>query len=228
LSVQPTPASGEVVEPRPAATVIVVRPGRRDDSAGLEFLVLRRSEASRFAPGFVVFPGGIMEAEDDRLGERWFGETGHEARACALRELAEETGLVMTARGLVSAPGHLPGDQGLGPPNPSDVPEIARWIAPEFLPVRFDARFYALEADRSVEATPDGVEIERAWWARAGDMLAGMRAGSVKLMWPTLRTLEALVECRTVEDVLHLRVEAVPPPVDWPGRPTDQRPAAAP
>jgi 8-oxo-dGTP pyrophosphatase MutT (NUDIX family) len=197
------------VEPRPAATVVVVR--ALGGAASLEFLLLRRAPASRFAPGFVVFPGGLLESEDPRLAAQWFGDAGQASKACAIRELAEETGLVMTGEGLREGPGHLPGEDGFPPPDPESVPEIARWVAPEFLPVRFDARFYALEAKDDVKPTPDGVEIESAWWGRADEALAGLQSGDVQLMWPTFRTLEALAGCRTVQDVLQLRVEAAPP-----------------
>jgi hypothetical protein len=30
-------------------------------------------------------------------------------------------------------------------------------------------------------------------------------------MWPTLKTLEALAECATVQDVMELRISQVPP-----------------
>ena len=199
------------MEPRPAATVVVVRPAGPVNE--LEFLVLRRAGASRFAPGFVVFPGGVVEPEDPMRARDWFGDDEQAARACALRELAEETGLVMTSAGLIEGPGHLPGDQGFPPPDASTVPEIARWVAPEFLPVRFDARFFSLAAEQPLRPVPDGVEIEEAWWSPAEEVLAGLRAGDVQLMWPTFRTLEALTGCRTVQDVLQLRVEAVPPPI---------------
>jgi 8-oxo-dGTP pyrophosphatase MutT (NUDIX family) len=197
------------MEPRPAATVVVVR--AVGDAGDLEFLLLRRAGSSRFAPGFVVFPGGVLESKDPGLAERWFGDPGQASKACAIRELAEETGLVMTSRGLLEGPGHLPGEAGFPPPDPETVPEIARWVAPEFLPVRFDARFYALVAREDVRPTPDGIEIESAWWGRADDALAGLQTGDVQLMWPTFRTLEALAGCGTVEDVLQLRVEAAPP-----------------
>jgi 8-oxo-dGTP pyrophosphatase MutT (NUDIX family) len=199
------------VEPRPAATVIVVR--SNGTSGRLEFLALRRAAISRFAPGFVVFPGGVVEPGDSELARRWFGDADQTGRVCALRELAEEAGLVATSNGVLEAPGNLPGDPDFPPPHASSVPQVARWIAPEFLPVRFDARFFVLVADDDVQPVADGVEIEAAWWATADDLLDGLRAGDVQLMWPTFRTLQALAGCRTVRDVLDLRVEALPPPV---------------
>lgn len=63
--------------PRPAATVIVAR-------EGVEVLVERRTATSRFAPGFVVFPGGAV-GEEDLAAE-------DPTRECAVRELREETG----------------------------------------------------------------------------------------------------------------------------------------
>jgi 8-oxo-dGTP pyrophosphatase MutT (NUDIX family) len=190
---------------RPAATVVVARPG-------VEILMLQRSVTSRFAPGFVVFPGGTVEEGDAELARRWFGTEDEIARACALRELAEETALVMTAQGLVEAPGRLPGDAGLPPPASEQVPEMARWVAPDFLPRRFDARFFAIAAPNGLTPQPDGVEVERVWWEPARSVLDAAAGGEFSLMWPTLRTLQALSACATVDDVLALRVEAAPPP----------------
>jgi endoribonuclease LACTB2 len=202
-----TPPAGE---PRPAATIVVARPVA---TGRLEFLVLQRSAGSRFLPNFVVFPGGVVEEQDTRLAASWFGRDDEAARACALRELAEEAGLVMTANGLVEAPGRLPGEPGLPPPEPHVVPEIARWVAPEFLPVRFDARFFAVRAGSDLEPHPDGVEAAQAWWASADDLLASATSGETQLMWPTLKTLETLAGCSSVDEVLSLRIEQVPPPV---------------
>jgi 8-oxo-dGTP pyrophosphatase MutT (NUDIX family) len=194
---------------RPAATIVMARPA---EAAGVEVLMLSRSARSRFAPGFVVFPGGAVEPKDHEDARRWFGSEVHVARACALRELAEETGLVVTARGVVACPGGLPGTPDLPATSVHDVPEMARWIAPDFLPVRFDAVFFAAAAPREIEPTPDSVEVDRAWWGRPLDVLEAQRLGTAPLLWPTLKTLEALVECRSVDDVLRLRVQQVAPP----------------
>lgn len=202
----------ERMEARPAATVIVLRPGPGPRDA-LEFLLLRRSPISRFAPGFVVFPGGSVEEGDAGLSERWFGTADHVARACAVRELAEEAGLVLTRTALVEAPGRLPGDPGMDPPDPAQLPEVARWIAPEFLPVRFDARFFALSSGREVTPRPDGLEADQAWWSTAEAVLEAGRRGEAPLMWPTLKMLEALTACRSPRDVLDLHVDQVAPPM---------------
>jgi hypothetical protein len=74
------------MEPRPAATVIVARPA----PGGVEVLALRRSDRSRFAPGFVVFPGGVIESKDRELAVSLFGDPEEAPRACALRELYGE------------------------------------------------------------------------------------------------------------------------------------------
>jgi 8-oxo-dGTP pyrophosphatase MutT (NUDIX family) len=188
--------------------VVVARP----DEDGVEVLALRRSAGSRFAPGFVVFPGGAIEPEDAGLALRLFGDAEEAARACALRELYEEAGLLLTTDGLEARPERAPiEDVEFVPPRASTLMEMARWIAPEQLEVRFDARFFSLGAPKGIDPTPDEVEVEQAWWARPLDLLEENRRGSAPLMWPTLVTLHRLAECRTVEEVLDLRVEQVPP-----------------
>lgn len=201
-------------EPRPAATIIVARQAQ----SGIEVLVERRAAVSRFAPGFVVFPGGLVEHGDAALAAAWFGDGSESERACVIRELYEETGLLLTASGLVEQQRDKPAsDIRFDPPDPSALVPVARWVAPEFLEVRFDAWFFAVEAPQGVEPSPDGTEIERAWWARAEDILAASTRGDAPLMWPTLVTLEQLAECMTVPEVLALRITQRRPPE--PGEP---------
>ena len=209
------------MQPRPAATVVVARDGRD----GPDILVLERHAGSRFAPGFLVFPGGVEEPGDAALARGWFGTEDEVARACALRELYEETGLLATAEGLLSLRPDRPLEQVTFPPPPASMlHEMARWVAPEFLATRFDARFFALAAPPDAVATPDGVEIERAWWTSAAAVLESAGEGHASLMWPTLKTLQALTECQSVEDVLALQVPQVEPPGGViPGDPARQR-----
>lgn len=188
--------------------MVVARPAM----GGVEVLMVRRSSGSRFAPGFVVFPGGLVEAGDRSLAERWFGDPEEAGRSCAVRELVEETGLGLTREGLREL--EEGGLEALSPapPRAEDLVEMARWVAPEFLPVRFDARFFALAAPPDVDPRPDGVEIDRAWWAAPAEVLREHRLFD-SLMWPTYRTLEELADCSTVAQVLSLRVAPIPPPL---------------
>src|SRR5437868_974446 len=82
-------------------------------------------------------------------------------------------------------------------------------FAPDFLPVRFDARFFSVAAPRGLEPRPNLAEVDGAWWMAPADVLVGQREGSASLMWPTLKTMEALAGCASVQDALALRVAQV-------------------
>lgn len=197
------------MDPRPASTVILARQA----AGGIEVLVERRAPGSRFAPGFVVFPGGLLEPADETLAGSWFGDAGQAPRACALRELYEETGLLLTSSGLTLRPGSGAVDEiAFDPPASASLVEVARWVAPEFLEVRFDTWFFAVAAPDGLEPSPDGTEIARAWWTDPADVLARSTRGEAPLMWPTLVTLGELAECGSVDEVLALRIEQVRPP----------------
>ncbi len=62
-----------------------------------------------------------MDRGDHSLAREWFGSEGEAGRACGLRKLSEETGLVGTSAGLVEASGRLPGEDGFPPPIPGQV-----------------------------------------------------------------------------------------------------------
>jgi 8-oxo-dGTP pyrophosphatase MutT (NUDIX family) len=65
--------TGAPTEPRPAATVIVLRGG----DSRLEVLLVQRNPAARFMPGAWVFPGGALDGSED-------------ARTAGVREVFEE------------------------------------------------------------------------------------------------------------------------------------------
>ncbi len=131
----------------------------RDADDGPEVLVLERSSGSRFLPGYVVFPGGAVDAGDEGLAQAWFGSAAEAARAAAVRELAEEAGLALTATGLALAdPGDPMAALAASPPNRDQLAEVAHWVAPEEVPVRFDARYYAVASPLGLDPVPDGQE----------------------------------------------------------------------
>jgi len=186
----------------------------READRGPEVLVLQRSAQSPFLPGYVAFPGGATDPDDAVHAARWFGRADEASRACAVRELAEEVGLALTAAGL--GPG---GDDPFAaidaaPPAVEQLPRIARWVAPEDVPVRFDARYFAVLAPGGLQPAPDGHEAARAWWARPRDLLEGWAAGRHKLYWPTYFTIRALADRASVEDLLGLRMTTREPEPD--------------
>ena len=86
------------------------------------------------------------------------------------------------------------------------VPQISHWVAPESVPVRFDARYFAVAAPSGIDPRPDGREAAEAWWAHPGELLDEWAAGAVRLYWPTLKTMEALARCASVEEILALTI----------------------
>jgi 8-oxo-dGTP pyrophosphatase MutT (NUDIX family) len=195
---------------RRAASVIAGRDGDR----GLEVLVLERGADSRFLPSYVAFPGGSTDEEDADLAERWFGSADEAARACAVRELFEEVGLALTAGGLSEADGRSLGSLSDSPPSPGQLPEIAHWVAPAEVPVRFDARYFAVEAPMGLRLVPDGGETADAWWAPPEELLDDWRSERRKLYWPTYFTMRAIAPCIGVADLLALHVETREPRPD--------------
>ena len=188
-----------------AASVIV----GRDGANGLEVLVLERSSASRFLPSYVVFPGGAVDPEDSVLASRWFGHEDHAFRAGAVRELFEEAGIAVTRSGVLVATTFSSVDD--DPPVADMLPEVAHWVAPEDVPVRFDARYVAAAAPLGIEPTPDGTETAAAWWATPSRLISEWQAQERKLYWPTYFTLAALVSCGSVADLLMLRLDTREP-----------------
>jgi 8-oxo-dGTP pyrophosphatase MutT (NUDIX family) len=74
---------GEPTQPRPAATVILMRAG----PSPLQVLLVQRNPAARFMGGAWVFPGGSVDARE--------GDGDGALRAAAVRELAEEAGIAL-------------------------------------------------------------------------------------------------------------------------------------
>ncbi len=164
-----------IAEPRPAASLILLRRGGRHAVRGVEILMVRRSPRARFMPGVWVFPGGTLDAADPG-GE----EAAH--RACAVRELREEAGI------------ELPGDAEMLP--------WSRWITPEPVPVRFDTRFYVALAPPHSPPRPDGRETTEAEWFAPADALERHRAGELDLVFPTIKHLESLLPYQSSDEVL--------------------------
>ena len=96
------------VEPRPAATVILMRETHEND--GFEVLLLKRSTELEFSAGAYVFPGGAVDPSDLDLATRCIGITDAEASknlgldeggiafyVAAIRECFEEAGIMLVS-----------------------------------------------------------------------------------------------------------------------------------
>jgi 8-oxo-dGTP pyrophosphatase MutT (NUDIX family) len=202
-------------EIRLAASLI----GVRDAHDGPEVLVIERTLDHRFLPGYVAFPGGAVDPDDGVLAGRWFGLPTEASRAAAIRELAEEVGLAVVRDAVVAedrdhplAPVHE------APPPVERLHEIARWVAPLKVPVRFDARYYAVRMDGAPDPIPDGAEASRAWWASPRSLMSAWGSQDVLFYWPTHFTMSALAECRDADEVLGLQIVTREPDEDESGR----------
>jgi 8-oxo-dGTP pyrophosphatase MutT (NUDIX family) len=165
--------------------VILLRRGGKHEQRGVEVLLVRRNPAARFMPGVWVFPGGVVE-EAERQGdadaEPSPGQEELAHRACAVRELAEEAGIV------------LPDDAELHP--------WSRWITPEAVPIRFDTRFYVALAPAHSPPRADGEETVDVGWFTPRRALEMHEAGEMELVFPTIKHLESLLAYRSSDEVI--------------------------
>lgn len=145
---------------RNAATVIVLR----DRESNPQVLMGQRGAKAAFMPSKFVFPGGAVDAEDanialskplpalcaDRLLEDSSEDLSHALAVAAIRELWEETGLILGQPG--NWHGDVPEDwQSYAArgflPVADRLQFVFRAITPPGRPRRFDARFFLLDAD---------------------------------------------------------------------------------
>lgn len=200
--------------------------GRVDGSDG------RRAAADRLA-GWD--PGGLAR----RLGLDAAGEEDQDCPSAAafvvaaIREVFEETGILIA----VSRAG-TPLPSATQDPDveaarrtllegASDFPEvlasmdawmdggalgyIAHWITPEAEPRRYDTRFFAAQVPRGTDVLVDDREITEGVWLPPAVALARNREGDLPMVFPTLKTLEALEPFSTPAQVLdHYRHREIP------------------
>jgi 8-oxo-dGTP pyrophosphatase MutT (NUDIX family) len=182
-------------EPRPAASIILLRRGGKHSDRGLEVLMARRSEAASFMPGVWVFPGGVVENVEDVAGVagEGFDDDERAHRACAVRELQEEVGVKLGAD--------------------AELYAWSRWITPEVVPVRFDTRFYLALAPPHTAPYADEAEVSDVDWFNPASALERGAGGEIKLVFPTIKHLESLVPYANAEEALEAAREQVVEPI---------------
>ncbi|WP_375173400.1 DNA mismatch repair protein MutT [Pseudooceanicola sp.] len=162
MTTQTTKPSIDKSQIRNAATVIALR----DRATEPKVLMGQRGAKAVFMPNKFVFPGGAVDLEDadiplarpiadpcrSRLLEDAGGDLVNAIAAAAVRELWEETGLILGQPGQwdnppadwagFAATGHIP--------DASALTFVFRAITPPGRPRRFDARFFVVDADEAV------------------------------------------------------------------------------
>lgn len=173
--------------PDPAATVILLR-----ESHPFDVLMVERNARGMFG-SMLVFPGGRVDDEDVPDGLDLEHDLSH--RNAAIRELAEETGIVLTPEGAVagrSVEGRATAA--------SLLVLVSRWVTPEFAPRRFDTRFYLASCDTAPEVVIDDNELVGYAWLTPSEALRRSAQGAVRMVLPTISHLRWLHRRASVED----------------------------
>ena len=209
----------EPVTPRPAATALLMRDIRDD----FEILMTRRSSTASFAPGAFVFPGGALD-EADRAARaqslaRFRATQDADLRAfsiAAIREAFEELGILLA----YGADGRLVGQDVVDRLDRDDqaffdqmerhsltlagdaVHWYCHWVTDPDLPKRFDVRFLVARVPEGQAPVADEAEQFEPTWISPREALEGYEAGRIPMIFPTIRTLRRLAECRSVDEVI--------------------------
>lgn len=182
-------AEGSVtpVEPRDASTVLLLRPGT--GSGGLEVFVMRRRRSMAFAGGMVAFPGGGVSHHDvAEVEDHWVSRLGaaSPARAAgvvgaAIRELEEETGVVVT---------------------PADLGLWDAWTTPVFEPRRYRTWFFTAVLPEGQEALELSTESSSVEWVSAAAALDRSDAGEWTMLPPTYASMLRLATFDSIDDIV--------------------------
>ena len=153
------------IRARHAASLIVLQGG----GTGPEMLMGMRGAGHRFMPNRLVFPGGAVDRPDATapvaapmpahvlamLVKSCKPRLAHALGVAAARELEEETGLSLGA-----------------PPELSGFDYLGRAITPPDQPVRFNARFFVVDAAAVSGTLAGSGELEDLRWYGIEEALA--------------------------------------------------------
>jgi len=218
--------------PRISAAVVLWRRREGGGPDDVDVYWVKRAESLPFMGGWHAFPGGGLSRSDAQLPVSGEPQTGAEAppaaglpeslrgldepgpdilpglAACALRELFEETGILLSTPDV--DPEDLPearrallaGERSFAEVlrgfevrlDASPLVYAGRWVTPPFAPVRFDNRFFLLEwpPDAPAEPSIHAGECESGSWISPAEAWEAWRRGDVLAAPPILHILEVL------------------------------------
>lgn len=174
----------QIVDARPAATVIVLREG-----APFELLLLRRNDKVAFMAGSYVFPGGRVDAADHpapgaALAPPAFVDLSdaEEAayRQAAVRELMEEANVAVA---------------------PVDLAPLAHWVTPEIEIRRYDTRFFLARLPAGQDPRHDDGEMTALEWMSPKTAIAKFERRELLLPPPTWTTIRQLEKRASIDEV---------------------------
>jgi 8-oxo-dGTP pyrophosphatase MutT (NUDIX family) len=199
---------GPPVEPRPAATVLVVREGNP-----WELLMVHRPGGAEFAPGAYVFPGGAVHVEDRAWPD--------EIEGAAVRETFEETGILLARKD-----GRVAEDKacsalrtaiengivfpeamqrvGLEPAF-DELVMFARWVTPAQMRRRFDTRFFLARMPPGQTIRPQEGEVTDWRWVSPQRALD---TDEITLVYATRAVLESVASDNAL-DALFARARSL-------------------
>ena len=214
---------------RDATTVVLLR----DRPDGLETYLMRRMSTMAFAAGMHVFPGGRIDDADISAAVSWTGtsvdadrmtasaERGRGLVVCAVRELFEETGVLLA----VDSEGRLPVEddewerdrsavhdssaalaeildrRGLSL-DPGLLPLWSHWVTPEIEAKRYDVRFFVAAIPAGQDVRDVSGEADHVRWIRPAHALDAYARGDLAMLPPTVATIADLLPFANAEATL--------------------------
>ena len=234
----PDDSRSQPVQPRPAATCILLR----ESSGGFELFLTRRLPQMKFVGGHHVFPGGKVDASDSSpaaLG-RVSGRTPEQAASylsstlpveaalgywlAAVRELFEETGVLLAVHG--------PSGSGVAAGADPEALEAFRrgvldheihfyeelerrgwridlsriayfdhWVTPEYVPMRFDTRFFAARLPDGAKATHWPGEADEGFWIAPREAIERWERRELTMIPPTFMSIRRLMDVKRLAEL---------------------------
>ena len=187
---QPGKEDARALSPAPAATVVLARESAA--AGAIEALLLQRSARLVFHGGHWVFPGGRIDASDFTAAGG--GLEYPAARAAAIRETREETGIPIREEQLI---------------------HVGHWTTPPGLPRRFATWFFVCALRDPVTVAIDHDEIRDYRWITPRQALLDAREEKFVLPRPTRVTLSDISVYDSLDDLeqglRHAPIRVFPP-----------------
>ncbi|HEU4388879.1 MAG TPA: MBL fold metallo-hydrolase [Blastocatellia bacterium] len=194
------------VKPKDAAAIILLK-----DYTNPRVYWIKRSQKLAFMGGFHAFPGGQLDADDFSVSVAGCDKPEESAmRACAVRELFEETGVLLASGAEPVSNERLKGhrielardektfsamlkEESLQI-TAAGMEPAGRWVTPPFAPRRFDTWFFIAWLPDGQDPVIEKGELETGEWVRPADAVARWKRGEVIMAPPTLHALRTLAD----------------------------------